>query len=154
MMNDTANIREDIYRWYAEGYRYPVLEATVVSSGDEKLSEEMFYCAPDTEDQLALDEENKQIRSRLSADDGYNSANATGSHDQGSPHFSYQFSQNEEGQSVTVSYTAPSYIKVSALLTNNQGVVYRQASKMDGTPITLSNGSLPRGQYILYINAS
>lgn len=154
LANDTANIREDIYRWYAEGYRYPVLEATVVSCGDEKLSEEMFYCAPDTQEQLALDEENKQIRSRLSADDGYNSANATESHDQGSLQFSYRFSQNEEGQSVTVSYTAPSYIKVSALLTNNQGVVYRQASKVDGTPITLSYGGLPRGQYILYINAS
>ena len=43
---------------------------------------------------------------------------------------------------------------VSALLTNNQGVVYRQASKVDGTSITLSYGGLPRGQYILYINAS
>lgn len=154
LANDTAKIREDIYRWYAEGYRYPVLESKVVSSRNEKLSEEMFYCPPEMQEQLAFDDENKQIRSRLSVDDGNSSTKATEEHDNGSPQFYYQYSKNEEGQSITINYTTTSHVKVSALLTNNQGVVYRQASKVDGTPITLSYGGLPRGQYILYINAS
>ncbi|MBQ9215244.1 MAG: hypothetical protein IJ159_00625 [Prevotella sp.] len=34
---NTARMREDVYRWYADGYRYPVLEATIVSQGDQKL---------------------------------------------------------------------------------------------------------------------
>ena len=153
LANDTAKIREDIYRWYAEGYRYPVLEAKVVSSRNEKLSEEMFYCPPEMQEQLAFDDENKQIRSRLSVDDGNSSTKATEEHDNGSPQFNYQYSKNEEGQIITINYTTPSHVMVSALLTNNQGVVYRQASKVDGTSITLSYGGLPRGQYILYINA-
>ena len=153
LANDTAKIREDIYRWYAEGYRYPVLEAKVVSSRNEKLSEEMFYCPPEMQEQLAFDDENKQIRSRLSVDDGNSSTKATEEHDNGSPQFNYQYSKNEEGQIITINYTTPSHVMVSALLTNNQGVVYRQASKVDGTSITLSYGGLPCGQYILYINA-
>lgn len=32
---DTIQFREDVYRWYAEGYRYPVLEAMTLSRGKE-----------------------------------------------------------------------------------------------------------------------
>ncbi|MBP5220581.1 MAG: hypothetical protein J6034_07770, partial [Bacteroidaceae bacterium] len=68
MIPDTAKIREDVYRWYANGYRYPVLEAKTICIGNEKLSEEIYYCPP--EEQTALyDEENKQERERQKADE-------------------------------------------------------------------------------------
>ena len=61
---DTVHFREDVYRWYAEGYRYPVLEAMTLSRGKEKLAEEMFYCPPDIQEQLVLDEENKKNKAK------------------------------------------------------------------------------------------
>ncbi|MBR0166921.1 MAG: hypothetical protein IJQ13_08605 [Prevotella sp.] len=68
MTADTMLIREDIYRWYAEGYRYPVLEAKIVSQNEENHSEEIFYYAPEIQEQLVLDEENRNTRARLAAD--------------------------------------------------------------------------------------
>lgn len=38
---DTAKVREDEYRWYAEGYRYPILEAKTLSYCDSMLTAEM-----------------------------------------------------------------------------------------------------------------
>ena len=36
---DTAKVREDVYRWYAEGYRYPILEAKTTSYRDSMLTD-------------------------------------------------------------------------------------------------------------------
>ena len=44
---DTAKVREDEYRWYAEGYRYPILEAKSLSYCDSMLTAEMYYCPPE-----------------------------------------------------------------------------------------------------------
>lgn len=37
LATDSVRMREDVYRWYAEGYRYPILEAKTVIYGEEKL---------------------------------------------------------------------------------------------------------------------
>lgn len=37
-----APLREDIYRWYAEGYRYPVLEARTLTVKDERTLEQLW----------------------------------------------------------------------------------------------------------------
>ena len=63
MAGDSARIREDIYRWYAEGYRYPVLEAKTTAYCGKRLMEETFYCPPEVQEQLVLDEENNMRRS-------------------------------------------------------------------------------------------
>ena len=65
LIPDSAKVREDIYRWYAAGYRYPVLEATTLSFGNTTLSQEIYYFAPEMQEQLALDEENKRIRKQI-----------------------------------------------------------------------------------------
>ena len=154
LIPDSAIIREDVYRWYADGYRYPVLEATTVSYCKEKLSEELFYCPPDMQEQLALDDENKAARAAYNyAAFGYPSGgqhNETG--DKGS--FTYRFSLNEGSQTVTVSYTTDADAKVSVLLANNQGFVFRRASQSDGSDVTLSYSGLRPGQYILHISCN
>ena len=153
---DTIHIREDVYRWYAEGYRYPVLEAVTLSRGKEKLTEEMFYCPPYIQEQLVLDEENKQTRERLMAENtrGSDSGPADGDKDRkdGPGGFAYHISQDEGTKTVTVSYSSEQPVKVTALLANSQGYVYYRASQSDGSAISLSYGNLRPGQYILHIN--
>jgi len=154
---DTIQFREDVYRWYAEGYRYPVLEAMTLSRGKEKLTEEMFYCPPDIQEQLVLDEENKQTRERLMAENtrGSDSGPADGDKDRkdGPGGFAYHISQNEGAKTVTVSYSSEQPVRVIALLANSLGYVYRRAEQTDGSSVTFGYGNLNPGQYILYITA-
>ena len=154
---DTIHIREDVYRWYAEGYRYPVLEAMTLSRGKEKLTEEMFYCPPDIQEQLVLDEENKQTRERLMAENtrGSDSGPADGDKDRkdGPGGFAYHISQDEGAKTVTVSYSSEQPVRVIALLANSLGYVYRRAEQTDGSSVTFGYGNLNPGQYILYITA-
>ena len=153
---DTAKVREDVYRWYAEGYRYPILEAKTVSYCGKNLTEEMFYCPPEMQEQLVLDEENKQVRARLAEkkQDSNSYANNGQDRNSGSDSFRYQINQNEDGKTITVNYSATGNTKVTAILANNMGYVYSRVSKSDGSAITLDYSGLRRGQYILYINAN
>ena len=150
MATDTMMVREDVYRWYADGYRYPVLEATIVSHGDQKLSEELFYYAPGAQELLVLDEENKKTRERLAtANTEYGNDNGNGDERD----FTYHVSQDEGSETITISYSSEKSEKVSALLANSQGYVFRQASQTDGSALSLSYSGLRRGQYILRIVA-
>ena len=149
MATDTMMVREDIYRWYADGYRYPVLEATIVSHGDQKLSEELFYYAPEAQELLVLDEENKKTRERLAAaKTEYGNDNGNGDERD----FTYHVSQDEGSETITISYSSEKSEKVSALLANSQGYVFRRASHDDGSPINLSYSGLRRGQYVIHIS--
>ena len=156
MASDSARIREDIYRWYAEGYRYPVLEAKTTAYCGKRLTEEMFYCPPEVQEQLVLDEENKAVRARLVAGggDGSGLADDGTGRKVGPGGFDYRFSQNEDGETVTVSYTSEQPVRVTAMLANSQGYVYRRAEQTDGSAITFSYSGLRPGQYILYITAA
>lgn len=149
MTADTMLIREDIYRWYAEGYRYPVLEAKIVSQNEENHSEEIFYYAPEIQEQLVLDDENRNTRARLAAD---NTRDEDNKKNGSLADFTYHFSQDEDSETVTISYVSDQPVKVVILLTNYQGYIYRQTSQTDGTPINLCYNGLRRGQYILRID--
>jgi hypothetical protein len=149
MAGDTTLVREDVYRWYAEGYRYPVLEATVVSIGKEILSEEAFYCPPAEQERLVLDEANKDVRIRALEEVPGRDVTI-----KGNP-FQYKISYRHDG--VTVSYRLDSPTKIEALLASNQGYVYQRQEKNgdagSGT-IDISTAGLPRGQYVVYLNVN
>ena len=159
LANDSARLREDVYRWYAEGYRYPVLEARTTTYCNRRLTEEMYFCPPEVQEQLVLDEENKAVRARLLAEGDENGKDGGSADDGlgrkgGTDGFGYRFRQDDSSETVTVSYSSEQPVRVTALLANSQGYVYRRAERGDGSDITLSYSGLRPGQYILYINAS
>lgn len=149
---DTAKVREDVYRWYADGYRYPILESKAVSYLGKTLSEEMYFCPPEMQEQLAFDEENKKTRARLEKEND-NGNGGSGKGNNSPKGFKYHISQDKGSGTVTVSYSSDADIRVDALLASSQGYVYRRASQSDGSEITLSYRGLPRGQYIIHITA-
>ena len=62
VVKDTLVVETNTYRWYAAGYRYPVLE--VISTGykgEKPWTTEAFYCAPEDQQQL-FDPENEEVR--------------------------------------------------------------------------------------------
>lgn len=52
MATDTMMVKEDIYRWYADGYRYPVLEAKAISYCGKAITEEVYYCSPEMQEMI------------------------------------------------------------------------------------------------------
>lgn len=148
MATDTMMVKEDIYRWYADGYRYPVLEAKAISYCGKAITEEVYYCSPEMQEMIGLDEENKNTRARLVEENSSRNYKNTNN-----GNFKYNISQDESSRTVTINYSADSSIKVEAILANSLGYIYCRASKTDGSAITLSYNNLPRGQYIIHIAA-
>ena len=149
MAADTMQIQEDVYRWYAEGYRYPVLEATVVSRGEQIFSDEVFFSPPELQEQLVLDEANMRVRERMTATARELDESKGESGDNG---FTFRISRDDGNETITVNYSSKQPVRVTILLANSQGYVYRRASQTNGSPISLSYSGLRQGQYILKIN--
>ena len=150
---ERPTIIRDEYRWYALGYRYPILEVTKVSScHDSSLSySTAFYFPPDGQDDIAYDYENQQIlNSGGGAPDGRGNGQGGGSE------FRYSFSQNVSGKSVSIKYeSADGRVDVNAVLADIGGIVIatkRQTGAQDGE-IAFDCGNLRSGQYVVYIQA-
>ena len=151
MIPDTARVREDVYRWYADGYRYPVLEAKTICIGNEKLSEEIYYCPP--EEQTALyDEENKQVRERQKADE----QRANSPDVSRSPISRSEVTVN--GQTVSVSFDLQEEATVKGLICTISGVVQHQQSQHfsagTGRQLEFNCSNLRKGEYVLYLNVN
>lgn len=155
---DTAKVREDEYRWYAEGYRYPILEAKTLSYCDSLLTEEMYYCPPEMQRELAYDEENEAIRARQ-VEEEQARLRGTGSEDpansRGNGGFTYDLSQDDGSGRVNINYSADHDVRIVALVANSQGYVYKRTEQdcpAGSGLIHLDCTGLRKGQYIIYIN--
>ena len=152
MATDTLMLHEDHYRWYAAGYRYPIVEAKVITLKDKPIEELLFYCLPEEQERLASNEVNKAVREAVARAEEESLAGDEAK-TRGVDGFSYEISQND--YSVTVRYQADHYEKITALLTNNQGIVYQRLEKtgLAGSgQIEFNTSGLRRGQYIIYLN--
>ena len=149
---DSMMFKEDVYRWYATGYRYPILEAKVTTLQDKPIEQLLFYCLPEEQELLASNDVNKDIRDAV-AKAGEVAQSENEAKTRGEDDFKYEIDQDDH--SVTIHYQTDHHEKISALLANNQGYVYqrqkRNGQKESGT-ITISTNGLRRGQYVLYLN--
>lgn len=145
---DTVPMHEEVYRWYAEGYRYPIIETMTTTLGKEMLLEEMFFCTPESQELLGIDEENEVARTRdANAEELKKIEESTG--------FRYEISLSEGDVSIRYHLNSPA--KIEALLISNQGYLYRHVEQdyMNGTGrMDMSTDGLPRGQYIVYLNVN
>ena len=153
-------VREDVYRWYAEGYRYPVLEAKTLSYRDSLLTEEMYYCPPDMQRTLANDEENERIRTRLAKEEqarwlASSPDENSNPKSRGKNGFTYNLPQDDNSDQVTINYSTDHVTKMTALVTNALGYVYRRADhscSVGNGQTTIDCSGLRKGQYIIYIH--
>lgn len=156
MIPDTARVCEDVYRWYAEGYRYPVLEATTLHMGSTALSKEVFYFPPEMQEQLALDEENKRIRKQVADQQAaWNQGDNTSNSAQ------QPISINDvtvNGQTAVAIFKLAEDADVKGLVCTISGMVLRQQSQHfeAGTncQMDIDCNSLRKGEYVLYLNAN
>lgn len=143
----------DTYRWYAAGYRYPILETTTQGLLDIKpQARRTLYCPPE-EQRTFYDEENEQLRRALAELDGQ------GGGDNGASTASpmSQCDISVSGDVITVDFNLTESATVRALVCNTQGMLFRQQSQICTAGIgqlTISCTGLRPGEYILYLNVN
>ena len=157
-----------IRRWYAAGYRYPILEDVSVCRAEDRakvpLQAMAYYYPPEAQEQLPTDDVNIRIREAIARGE-YNSENEGANRgagngfdsndDKKNPFSHYQIQQNEENKTITVSYGLTGTHTVSFMISNTSGIVYRSMSQTNnagnGYTATLSYSGVSRGQYVLSI---
>jgi hypothetical protein len=159
MMADVPQQRVREYRWYAAGYRYPILETIECrnATDDQLVSRATLYYPPSAqENQLAYDEENQMIRNLIARGE-YQKEGDTGSDSNTESIIHYTFSQNQEAGTVTISYSLDATATVRFVLASAMGMVYQTVEQTNaegaGYSVTLNYHGLPRGQYVVYISA-
>lgn len=69
---DSVVLQEDIFKWYAAGYRYPIFETITTGNlcdkGKTPYFSTAFFYPPADHDYLVSDEENKKIQDQLNKD--------------------------------------------------------------------------------------
>lgn len=109
---ERTKLREEVYRWFAEGYRYPILEA-VITSKDEKVVEKLlFYCDPEEQVLLVSNDVNNLARETMArSGEEQSDSHKTRTEDN---EFCYDISQ--DGQRITIHYQTDGPTKIIALL--------------------------------------
>ncbi len=156
LISDTAKVREDIYRWYAEGYRYPILEATILHVVSTALSKEMYFFPPEMQKQLVLDEDNKRIRQQIVDQQTSGYQREDDSNSLQSPISISDVTVHEQTAVATFQLTEDADVK--GLICTISGMVIRQKSQhfKAGTncQIDIDCNNLRKGEYVLYLNAN
>ncbi len=158
-------LRHDTRRWYAPGYRYPILEVQTLTSlqGGESLMQQACYTPLSEIESLPSDPDNSVLRELLHLKNAYGSVNSRGDAAQeggdmpgGGDDIRYSFSQNRDWLNVSVRYSVDKATDVEFILADVVGFVYSSDSRHcepgEEYEITISYTSLPgNGPYALYI---
>lgn len=151
---DTLHVVRETIRWYAAGYRYPIMESTTtIAKGDRHYSA-MYYCPPEEQLYLALDDENRQYREEMQQSGNGNNggSDATGAN------ITYHVTQNKDARRLTVDFSLSERQQVDFILSDPRGVVHRSLSRTGEAGVSqtvdINYGGLRRGQYVLYIRVN
>ena len=160
-MTDTAVYCVHTDRWYAPGYRYPIVEKRNVYNGDGSLeiSQTLYYPAGNQVADNPDDEANAAIRALMA--DRYRQKETSLNSDT-NPDGAAAFLQNirisVNGSTVSVSYDFLKDAAVTALVCNVSGIIFRQQSQTgragESSQMTIRCGGLRKGQYVLYLNVN
>lgn len=151
-ISDSINvIIYDEYRWYAQGYRYPIIEMSTVSF-PESIAKygTAYYYPPSEQDEIAIDYENETVRRLNNAVNCENSERNIPNNKQS---FTYQFTKDQSSHAVTVRYESDIMVDVNVILSDISGIVIdtkKQSGNSNGE-ISFSYSSLRSGQYVVYI---
>ena len=162
MQKDSSITHATIDRWYAPGYRYPIIEKRQVAQGSDipLLKQVLYYPSEQQESDNPDDEENTMVRSILAALDRQGEAGGSERNNirkkDGIPVRNVKVKVN--GTSVSVSYDLTSDATIRASVCDVSGIVYRQQVKDglagDSYMMTIECDGLRHGQYVLYMNVN
>lgn len=138
---------EEHYQWYARGYRYPVYETVSRTCYDNmepvSVSQFALCCLPESQRELS-DSLNEEL-ARLP--DEINTA----------PDI-YHYHVEVQGDVINISYSLDGQARLRFIVADLAGMVHRQTERGndagDGYAMQIDCSTLPRRQYILYMNVN
>ena len=139
---------DDILRWYADGYRYPVMFCRVVSTKPtDDILEGKAYLYP------------LQNPENINGIDSYaNTLNSADSKSGRARQPMYNYDAKLVGKIISVKYSLAQQATLKALLTDSKGCLYQtvvQSNKPgEDYSFHMNCSALPHGQYVLYINVN
>lgn len=151
----------DQKRWYAAGYRYPVMEmrSLIRECDGEVVQREACYSPLDAMKKIDGDYENQEVRDRIENGTQNPYPSQTGG-DAEPPaddrSIDYKFTQNRADHSVTIEYSSTRCVSIEFILADAMGIVYdsfsRQCEPGETGSITISYDSATgSGSYVVYI---
>ena len=151
---DNCYRHTEVYKWYAEGFRYPIIEAIVYGKNDNGGNNTIAYYYPPDEQEKLYDTENERTRSLCTNGDNVTDSknDETDSYDNKSNDGSLPYTI-ESGKNSFVIHTSVrnAEIYVDALLSDISGVVLRRASGNSDSPIIIDCAGLISGEYAIRI---
>lgn len=141
-------VHTETLRWYAPGYRYPIIEITSYSTGSGKPYARKARCFTPGEQGKLYDPENESIRLTANGLDKVaksSEENASGT-DTVRP-----YSIAKDGNEIAVSPDGQNRVVLRVLLADSSGIVFKTVSSNGGAPAVINCSGLHRGEYILYI---
>jgi len=158
MQDGRQLMQTDTYRWYAAGYRYPILESVAYGpQGAEPLQTVTLYCPPE-EQRTLYDEDNELLRQLLAEADRHAAGGSNDGEGGNAPSPLSRCAVGVNGGTVTIDYDLTQPATISALVCNTQGMLFLQQSQASeagtGHQLTLDCHALRRGEYILYLSVN
>ncbi len=158
MQDGRQLMQTDTYRWYAAGYRYPILESVAYGpQGAEPLQTVTLYCPPEEQRSL-YDEQNEQLRQLLAEADRHAAGGSNDGDGGNAPSSLSRCAVGVNGGTVTIDYDLTQPATISALVCNTQGMLFLQQSQASeagtGHQLTLDCHALRHGEYILYLSVN
>lgn len=136
-------------RWYAKGYRYPILEHYTLKNERGILQNSYTFFCPIDEQNSMPDTENEAIRLQVSENDNTGSTKSVVS--------KYSIVQNKEEASLLIKYELSEAANVLFILADTKGIIYKkkqQKSNVGENLMAISYSGLAYGQYVLYIEVN
>lgn len=155
LANNKGVLVENVYRWYVAGWRYPILEAYVTGGTQSQapLFTTAFYYSPREQECLTDDNTNTLIRNAVTQQETNGHALADNDKD-----LDYKVLVDSERKTIRLTYNLERETHVRLILSDNAGIVYKTSERKDAQGKThiqeIEYGTLPRGRYVLYINAN
>ncbi len=155
---------QDMRRWYAPGYRYPLLEVQTLtpSAGGTPIMQHTCYTPASEMEELLSDPDNHELRELIRLGKAIGSASGDASLSannyelRGGDDIRYRFDQNRGECTVDVHYTVEKATDVEFILADVIGFLYKAGSYHcepgEEYSVSISYGNIPgAGPYVLYI---
>lgn len=149
MMQDTVPVHSVHCRWYAKGFRYPVLETIAMSERNNDMPQltAAFYYPPEDQLSLAADAQNIIFREDYAKDSDNHASHRN---------LNYELIHHEFEHKLRLDCMLEKTSIVKLFLCNVQGIVCQRMEQkcVEGqNTITMNYGLLRPGQYVLYIQS-
>ena len=139
----------EVYKWYAEGFRYPIIEAFVYGKNENNGNNIVAYYFPPNEQKKLYDIENEKKRASCKdvEDMPYNKNDEGDLYDNISNKDSLPYTiENEKNSFVIHTSVRNTKTCVDAVLSDISGIVLRRASGYSDSPVIIDCTGLISGE--------